>query len=64
MKLVNKHAFLHAQYKAGWRIYKTDDVFTTPPTDKELEILCNRLSIQAVVFDELGLLFVKTIHHA
>lgn len=59
MKAVNKHAFLHAQYKAGWRIYKTEDVFPTMPSEKQLEILCNRLNIQAVLFDELGLLFIK-----
>ena len=62
MKQVNKHAFLHAQYKAGWRIYRMQDVFPINPSEKELETLCNRLSIQAVIFDELGLLFIKTIY--
>lgn len=64
MKAVNKHAFLHAQYKAGWRIYKTEDVFPTPPTERELNIICNRMGVQMVVFDELKLLFVKTVYNA
>lgn len=51
------------QYKAGWRIYKIKDVFPNTPSERELNILCDRMGIQAVVFDTLDLLFIKTIHN-